>query len=139
MKNPWSKYATNERLIKKGYFRKHSDGSSGRKAHKTSRSHCIQQSGKSQEEEIAEILDKTYHIPTSFESSGNSGILEYGSEVVLTEQVVFIGEENEERGKEESPKTSKRRQKRIQGTDQRRSETSEVLKEEKIKSKKKAK
>lgn len=78
MKNPWSKYATKERLIKKGYFRKHSDGGSGRKAREAGRSDRLQQSRESQEKEIEEILDNTYHKPTYIESSGNSGQLELG-------------------------------------------------------------
>lgn len=67
MKSGWEKYATKERLVKKGYFRKHCDGGSGRKAREASCRDSLQQSWKEQEE----------------------------IEVLLTEvEIIFTGEEN---------------------------------------------
>jgi len=49
MKSGWEKYATKEGLVKKGYFRKHCDGGSGRKAREASSRDSLQQSWKEQE------------------------------------------------------------------------------------------
>lgn len=131
MKKGWERYASEKRYIQKGYFRKYSDGGSGRKAREASRCDSLQQSRKEQKE---------------------VAIQSYGKCVLLTEQVVpnepFTADEalalsiyekalkdnqNEERRQKESAKALEGRQEGIQGTDQRRSEAEEssnVSKEE---------
>lgn len=50
MKDGMNRYASKERIKQKGYFRKHCDGGSGRKAREASRCNSLQQSRKKQEE-----------------------------------------------------------------------------------------
>ncbi len=85
MKKGWDQYATKNRFEQKGYFRKHCKRSPIRKASEASCCDCVQQSGESQKEEVVEL-------------SGNSGqlkpsdpLFQYGSVVLLTEEVVFKG------------------------------------------------
>lgn len=61
MKSGWEKYATKARFIQKGYFRKHSDGGSGRKAREASRRDSVQQSRKEQKEEMKEYSCREGH------------------------------------------------------------------------------
>lgn len=74
MKTGWEKYASEKRYVQKGYFRKHSDGGSGRKARETSRRDSVQQSRKE--------IEKTIEW--------------FGKVVELTEDVIYTGEENGE-------------------------------------------
>jgi len=67
MKSGWDNYASEKRYVQKGYFRKYSDGSSGRKTREASRRDSVQQSRKEQKE---------------------VAIQSYGKCVLLTEAVV---------------------------------------------------
>ncbi len=59
MKKGDEKYATKKRYIKKGYFRKHSNGSPCGKTKQTSCSNSLLEGWKIKEEEIEEINEKT--------------------------------------------------------------------------------
>jgi len=101
-----NRYGIKNRLEQKGYFFKYSDGSSGRQTREASRRDCVQQSREEQKE-----VDP---------------ILEYGRHVLLTEDVVYIGEDNESFGKENPLETYQEGQQGIQESDQGRCETEET-------------
>ena len=107
MKSGWEKYASEKRYIQKGYFRKHSDGGSGRKAREASRCDSVQQSRKEQEK-----------IETAIQL--------YGKVVLLTEPVIYTGEENESIREEDVGQTHQEGRQRVQESDQRRCETQET-------------
>lgn len=70
MKEGMARYASKKGLVQKGYFRKHTDGGSGRKAREASRRDSLFKSRESQEkEEVVEL-------------SGLSGLLEYALEQI---------------------------------------------------------
>lgn len=108
MKKGMNHYATKNRFKQKGYFYKYSDGGSGRKAREASRCNSLQQSRKEQKEEI------------------ETQIQLYGKVVLLTEEVIYTGEENESVREKDVGKTHQEGRQRIQGTDQGRCETEET-------------
>ena len=119
MKDGMQHYATKNRLQQKGYFFKYSDGSSGRKACEASRCDSVQQSREKQEEVnlelslcLREIIEKEIEW--------------YGKTVLLTEDVVYIGDENESNREENSSEAYQEGRQGIQESDQGRCETEET-------------
>jgi hypothetical protein len=90
MKKGWDRYASEKRYVKKGYLRKHRNGSACRKATETGCCNCIQQSGESQEE--IEMLVRP-ELPLCHSELLAKEIEWFGKVVLITEQV-NIGEEN---------------------------------------------
>lgn len=78
MKDKWRHYAPSQRLIEKGYFKKHSDRSTCRKTAETSCSNSVLESRKIQEEKVDHNVQLDY----------------YGLVVLFTEEIVFTGEED---------------------------------------------
>lgn len=78
MKDKWRHYATKTRFEQKGYFFKHCDGGSGRKANETSRCDRLLESGK--EEKIVIIPMYGRVVETS----------------ELADDIIYVGEENGE-------------------------------------------
>ncbi len=109
MKDGMDRYASKERIKQKGYFRKHCDGGSGRKTCQAGRRDSLLESRKEQKEEI----DQKFQL--------------YGKVVLLKEDVVYIGKEDEEEREREDCQTPEEGRQRVSSTDQRRSETQEVF------------
>jgi len=118
MKKGWDRYATKKRYIQKGYLRKYRNGNPSWKTPETSCSNSVQQSRQSQKEEVVEL-------------SGISGqledpLMEYGRVVLLTEDVVYIGKENESHREENTPEAHQEGRQGIQESDQGRCEIEET-------------
>ena len=107
MKSGWEKYASEKRYVQKGYFRKYSDGGSGRKACEASRCDRIQQSRKEQEK-----------VETDIQS--------YGRVVLLTEEVIYTGDQNESVREEDVGETHQEGRQGVPQSDQGRCETQET-------------
>lgn len=103
-----AKYASKNRLEQKGYFYKHSDGGSGRKAREASRRDRLQQSREVKEEEV------------------ETGIELYGKVVLLTEEVIYTGEEDEGQREENSSEAHKEGRQGIPCSDKGRCEIKET-------------
>ncbi len=139
MKDGMRHYAFKNRKIQESYFRKHSNGSTGRETYEAKRGYRIQQSRESKKEEV------------------NAAIETYGKFVLLTEQVVpnepFSDDEqlaldiyanalkenatklreiDEERREKESLKAHQGRQQGIQEAIVGRQEASKIIEEGKI-------
>lgn len=100
MKDGMDRYASKERFKQKGYLRKHCDRSSGRKAHQASRRDSLLESRKRQEEDsllrdmILSSASKVDGVDGTEPTELETAIQSYGKVVLLTEEVVYIGDEN---------------------------------------------
>lgn len=115
MKNGWGRYATKERFKQKGYFRKHCDGSTGRKAREASRCNCIQQSRKKQEEidvsnqlyekiiQLEEMIEKTEE-KDEFNGRGKCDSQQENSDGIIMVEQAITGKKPRSRRKKEDHK-----------------------------------
>lgn len=111
-------YAPRERKLEKNDLKKHSDRSSCWQTSEASSSDCLQCSKESEKE-------------VTNQSSGNSGkvdysLMEYGRHVILTEEVVYPGEEDESLREENVIKAHQEGRQGISFSDQRRCEVEET-------------
>ncbi len=120
MKEGMNRYAIKNRLQQKGYFFKYSDGSSGRKAREASRRDSLQQSRQEQKEEVNPGLSLDLREIVEKE------IYWYGKTVLLTEDVIYTGEDNESVRKEDPLETYQEGRQGVSCSDQERHETEET-------------
>jgi hypothetical protein len=104
----WRLYASKNRLEQKGYLKKRCHRGESGKATKASDSNSVQQSREEQEKELRDRM------------------LWYGKEIVLTEPVVFTGENHEENRESQVGETHQQGRPGISLSDQGRSEVEEV-------------
>jgi len=112
-KDKWRNYATKNRLIQKGYFKKYIYGSQSGKAAKASCGDSVFESREEQKEVMMNAVSNFIGKLASEDKDKEKAIVDYGREVVLTEEVVFVGDkENFTKNKEidipmEKPKKKK--------------------------------
>ncbi len=88
MKKGWDRYATEKRYKQKGYLRKYRNGNASWKTPEAGSCDCVQQSREKQEE----VVGWVYKNPPE---ELIKQIQCYGTLVLLTEDVIYTGDEDE--------------------------------------------